>query len=279
MVYQFLSGGAAVNVLCRQHSVRLQVVDVGVDHDFRQATGLAHRKIRRGSRNLRHEPAMTPEEMTLALKVGRDSVDDCSEAEALALGEMGIANTTASAALLAWLIGATAESVVGRGTGIAEPTLERKRQVVDEALLRHRCQSVDSALQCLGGLEIAALVGAIERAAECRKLIVLDGFITAVAALIAVRRTPSVASCLLASHVGAELGHTRALAELGLTPLFDLGLRLGEGTGAVMGLSCVQSAVRLMREMRTFEEANIERPLDPRNAAQPGHAHRGSRSI
>jgi nicotinate-nucleotide--dimethylbenzimidazole phosphoribosyltransferase len=178
---------------------------------------------------------------------------------------MGIGNTTAASALMLALTRFDMDEVVGLGTGISETTLQRKREVVSAALRIHAPLDATDALRRLGGFEIAALVGAIEAAAQSGRLIMLDGFITGVAALIARERTPSVARHLVAGHVGAERGHRRLLAWLGLRPLLDLELRLGEGSGAVLGLSLVQSAVRLMREMRTFEEANVERPLDPRD--------------
>jgi nicotinate-nucleotide--dimethylbenzimidazole phosphoribosyltransferase len=267
MVYQYLSGGAAVNVLCRQHDIRLLVADVGVDHDFGTATGLFHRKIRRGTKNLSREAAMTSDELAAALAAGADLVARVPESEVIGLGEMGIGNTTAASALMAALTGLGVDEVVGVGTGVSDATLRRKREVVAAALHLHAVVDATDALRRLGGFEIAALVGAIEAAARSNRAIILDGFITGVAALVARERQPGVVRHLVAAHVGAERGHRRLLAWLGLRPLLDLELRLGEGTGAVLGLSLVQSAVRLMREMRTFEEANVERPLDPRDAS------------
>jgi nicotinate-nucleotide--dimethylbenzimidazole phosphoribosyltransferase len=276
MVYQYLSGGAAVNVLCRQHGVALHIADVGVDHDFERASGLCQYKVRRGTRNFLHEPAMTHAEMDAALAAGQALVERAGASEVIGLGEMGIGNTTASAALLAALTGQSAEQVVGRGTGISDATLARKRAVVELALHRHATGDANEALRCFGGFEIVALVGALEAALRRRRLVVLDGFITGVAALAALQRTPELrlavaAGQLLAGHVSAEAAHAGLLARLGLRPLLDLGLRLGEGSGAVLGISLVQSAARLMREMRTFQEANLVRPTDPRDT-DPRHA-------
>jgi nicotinate-nucleotide--dimethylbenzimidazole phosphoribosyltransferase len=265
MVYQYLSGGAAVNVLCRQHGVALHVADVGVDHDFGAATGLAHFKVRRGTRNFTREPAMTHAELERALAAGAALVARVPDSEVIGLGEMGIGNTTASAALLAALSGESAAQVVGRGTGISDATLARKQDVVARGLARHAPVDASDALRCFGGFEIAALVGALEAAAGSGRMVVLDGFITGVAALVAIERQPAVRRYLLAAHVSAEAGHARVLARLGLRPLLDLELRLGEGTGAVLAISLLDSAARLMREMRTFAEANLERPLDPRD--------------
>jgi nicotinate-nucleotide--dimethylbenzimidazole phosphoribosyltransferase len=267
MVYQYLSGGAAVNALCRQHDVRLLVADVGVDHDFGAASGLHHHKIRRGTRNFLKDAAMSTSELEAALAAGAALVAQVPDSEVIALGEMGIGNTTAAAAVLCSVTGLDPDEVVGAGTGVSSATLERKRVVVRAALAAHSPSDATDALRRMGGFEIAALVGAIEAAARARRLIVLDGFITGVAALIARERSAQVLRHLVAGHVGAERAHRSLLLRLGLRPLLDLDLRLGEGSGAVLGLSLVQSAVRLMREMRTYEEANLERPLDPRDAA------------
>jgi nicotinate-nucleotide--dimethylbenzimidazole phosphoribosyltransferase len=268
MVYQYLAGGAAVNVLCRQHGVRLLIADVGVDHDFGSPSGLWQRKVRRGTRNFLRAPAMSRAELDAALAAGADLVAQVPDSEAIGLGEMGIGNTTAAAAMMAAIAGLAPDDVVGLGTGVSSATLERKREVVRAALSAHAPSDATDALCRLGGFEIAALVGAIEAAARSGRLIVLDGFITAVAALVARERSPHVMRHLVAGHVSAERAHRRLLALLGLHPLLDLDLRLGEGSGAVLGLSLLQSAVRLMREMRTFEEANLARPIDPRDAGR-----------
>jgi nicotinate-nucleotide--dimethylbenzimidazole phosphoribosyltransferase len=268
MVYQYLAGGAAVNVLCRQHGVRLLIADVGVDHDFGPASGLWQRKVRRGTRNFLRAPAMSRAELEAALAAGADLVAQVPDSEAIGLGEMGIGNTTAAAAIMAAITGLGADDVVGLGTGVTSATLERKRDVVRAALCAHEPLDATDALCRLGGFEIAALVGAIEAAARGGRLVVLDGFITGVAALVARERSPHVMRHLVAGHVSAEGAHGPLLALLELRPLLDLDLRLGEGSGAVLGLSLVQSAVRLMREMRTFEEANLVRPLDPRDAGR-----------
>lgn len=267
MVYQYLSGGAAANVLCRQHGVDLHVVDVGVDHDFEHAPGLWRRKVRRGTTSFVEAPAMSASEMQQAMAAGAELVQHMPESEVIGLGEMGIGNTTSAAAVLAAIAGKSAEEVVGHGTGVSAHTLERKRAVIAKGLALHSVRTATDALRCLGGFELAALVGAIEAAADSRRLVVLDGFITGVAAMIAQERRSEVTRCLVAGHVSAERAHAGVLARLGLRPLLDLDMRLGEGSGAVLGISLVQSAVRLMREMRTFEEANLERPLDPRDLA------------
>lgn len=276
MVYQYLAGGAAVNVLCRQHGIELLIADVGVDHEFGAASGLWQRKVRRGTRNFLHAPAMTDAELEAALAAGAELVAQVPESEVVGLGEMGIGNTTAAAALMAAITGLDADDVVGAGTGVASGTLQRKRDVVRAALSAHAVRDATCALRHLGGFEIAALVGAIEAAGRARRLVVLDGFITGVAALVARARSGGGLHHVVAGHVSAERAHRRLLELLGLRPLLDLELRLGEGSGAALGLSLVQSAARLMREMRTFEEANLAKPIDPRDVAAPGEARAGS---
>lgn len=266
MVYQYLAGGGAVNVLCRQHGVRLLVTDVGVDHDFGAASGLIHHKVRRGTRNFLREPAMTESELEAALSAGAQVVSQVQGSDVIALGEMGIGNTTASAAVFAAVAGLAADDVVGSGTNVSNATLARKADVIRHALAQHAPRDATDALRHFGGLEMAALVGAIHAAAQQGQLVVLDGFITGVAALVACERDARVKDHLVAGHVSAERAHRRLLERLGLRPLLDLDLRLGEGSGAVIALSLVESAARLMSEMRTFEEANLERPTDPRDA-------------
>ncbi len=264
MVYQYLAGGGAVHALARTHGVAVDVVDVGVDHDFGDARGLGRRKVRRGTRNLAREAAMTRDEMHAALDAGRASVAALGAVEALGLGEMGIGNTTAASAIVAALLGARAEDVVGRGTGVGDRALARKRDAVARALALHPSREPLEVLRCMGGYEIAAIAGAIEAAAARRMLVVLDGFIAGAAALVAVRANPELGKLLAAGHVSAEPAHAAVLEALGLRPLLSLDMRLGEGSGAVLALGLVKAAAAVMRDMKTFEEANMARPEDPR---------------
>jgi nicotinate-nucleotide--dimethylbenzimidazole phosphoribosyltransferase len=266
MVYQYLAGGAAVNALCRQHGVRLLIADVGVDHDFGDASGIIHCKVRRGTRNFLEQPAMTEGEVEAAMAAGAEVVERARDSDVVALGEMGIGNTTASAAVLAAISGLSVEEVVGSGSNVSSATLMRKREVVRRALEQPAPHDATDALRRFGGLEMAALVGAIEAAARARKLIVLDGFITGVAALVARERGADVMASLVAGHLSAERAHRQVLERLGLRPLLDLELRLGEGSGAVLALSLIESAARLMREMRTFQQPTLEPPSAPRAA-------------
>lgn len=260
MVYGYLAGNAVVNAFAREQNVQLHVVDVGVDHDFGDAAGLIHKKVRRGTRDFTCEPAMTAAECDAALEAGREVVRGFPELEVLLLGEMGIGNSTSAAALAAGLLGLAPERAAGPGTGVDAAGRARKQRAVERALALHAERGPDALLRDLGGFEIAALVGAIEAAAARRALVLLDGFITGVAALIAVRRAPALAPFLVASHVSAEPAHAAVLAALGLRPLLALEMRLGEGSGAVLAMGLVRAACRVMREVRTFEEANIGRP-------------------
>jgi len=199
--------------------------------------------------------------------VGRDVVHALPDLKVLALGEVGIGNSTSAAALAAALLSAPASAVTGRGTGLDDIGHARKQTVIARSLALHASEPrhPDELLRRLGGYEIAALVGAIEAAVECRALVVLDGMITAVAALLALRRNADIRPFLVASHQGPEPAHARLLEALGLRPLLELEMCLGEGSGAVLAVGLVRAACAVMREVRTYEEANIERPerIDP----------------
>ncbi|MDP2311949.1 MAG: nicotinate-nucleotide--dimethylbenzimidazole phosphoribosyltransferase [Pseudomonadota bacterium] len=254
MVLQFAAGAGAVNVFARAGGVEVRVADLGVDHDFAGATGIVHAKVRRATRNFVHGPAMTAEETASARAAGRRLVASLGPVDLLGLGEMGIGNSTSAAALVAAILRVDAAEVVGRGTGVGALTLLRKAEVVRRGVARH----VDAdPLASLGGYEIAALVGAMEEAALRRIPVVLDGFITGAAALYAVERCGVPVDGLVAGHLSAEHGHKRVLDVLGLRPLLDVGLRLGEGTGAVLAMGLLDAACRTFTEMRTFEEAGL----------------------
>jgi nicotinate-nucleotide--dimethylbenzimidazole phosphoribosyltransferase len=256
MVLQFVAGAAAVNAFARQGGIALTVADLGVDHDFGSATGIVHAKVRRGTRNLAVDAAMTKAECEAAIASGRGLLPDC---DLLAIGEMGIGNSTSAGALVCALLGEEPEVIVGRGTGIGDKTWARKLAAVRRGLARG-----GDPLVSLGGYEIAALVGVMEAAAERGIPVVLDGFITGAAALYAVQRTPSVRGALIAGHRSAEAGHGRVLEALGLVPLLDLAMRLGEGSGAALAMGLVEAGCRTLSEMRTFEEAGIEEANDER---------------
>lgn len=257
MVENFLNGGAAVSVLARQHGLTLTVVDCGVNHDFAPRDGLVIAKTARCSSDLSVGPAMSTEQLDAAMRNGHELVKDLS-GNVLLLGEMGIGNTSAAALLMARLTGLDLSQCIGRGTGLDDEGLARKQIVLSASLDLHvQAQSPLEALRCLGGLEIATMTGAIIAAAEQRRVIVVDGFISTAAAAIAVAIEPSVLQRCVFAHCSAESGHERWLTTLGVEPLLNLGLRLGEGSGAAMAWPLLDSATRLLREMASFESARI----------------------
>ena len=268
MVANYLHGGAAVNVLARRAGAAVRVVDLGVASLPEGLVGhdqLESHPIAAGTRNFLLEPAMTRDEAFRSVLVGIRLAEQWAERDGyrvVALGEMGIGNTTASSALLAALTRSPVDCVVGRGTGVDDEGYLRKCRVIDESLALHRPKVTDvwDLLARLGGFEILGLAGLALGAARSRTLIVLDGLISTVAGLIAVRLCPSIKDFLVASHVGPEPGHRIALAEIGIAPLLDLGLRLGEGTGAVLALPLIASAADILRDMATFDSAGISGP-------------------
>jgi nicotinate-nucleotide--dimethylbenzimidazole phosphoribosyltransferase len=262
MVYNFLRGGAAITVLARQFGVEVRVVDFGVDHDFDpKLTGLLHKKIGRGTANFAQGPAMTTSAATLAVETGADLATQAVSdgAQLLGIGEMGIGNSTAATALLAALSDIDPEVLAGAGTGIDDETRQHKVAVVRRALVRNFPRAVDP-LGCLarvGGYEIAGMVGVCLAGAMLRVPVVIDGFIATAAAWTAYALCPAVKDYVIFSHLSAEQGHVHALEALRVRPLLALDMRLGEGTGAVLGMSLVESAVRLLDEMATFAEAGV----------------------
>ena len=264
MCANFAGGGAAINVLTRAGGAEVRVVDVGVAADVAGLAGIEHRKIRAGTDDLYAGPAMTTDEVIDALAVGVD-VTGGADAWVVGVGEMGIANTTAAAAVTSCLTGAAAREVVGRGTGVDDGRLIRKREVVRRAVARvaRRDDTRADALEVLrqvGGLEIAAMAGAMIGAAARGALVLVDGFISSAAALAACRLCPALPPYLVASHRSTEPGHAVVLDVLGLTPLLDLEMRLGEGTGCALAIPVVRAAGALLREMATFESAGISGP-------------------
>jgi nicotinate-nucleotide--dimethylbenzimidazole phosphoribosyltransferase len=261
MVANFLAGGAVVNAFARQVGASVTVVDVGVRHPIADAPGLVQANVRRGTRDLAVEPAMTAEEALAAVQAGIRVAGDLVDAGARCLltGDMGIANTTPSAALIAALTGAAPQAVTGRGTGIDDTTYAHKVSVVAGALARHDLDAGDplAVLAAVGGLEHAALAGFLLGAAARRVPVIVDGVIAASAALVAAALAPDAVAAMVAGHRSAEPGATVALDHLGLTPLLDLGLRLGEGTGAVLALPVVAGAVRVLHEVATFDAAGV----------------------
>lgn len=265
MVGTFLAGGAAVNAFAAQVGAHVLVVDVGVASDLPAAAGLLRRKVRHGTADLSVTSAMSRSEAVQALEVGIEVATALTAAgnRCLLTGDMGIGNTTASAALVAAFTGADPDVVTGRGTGVDDDTHARKVAVVRTALELHRPDPADpvGVLASLGGLEHAALAGFVLGAASLRTPVVLDGVIAGAAALVAAVLSPYAVDACIAGHRSVEPGHAVALRYLGLRPLVDLDLRLGEGTGALLALPLVQAAARALRDMATLDAAGVlERP-------------------
>ena len=259
MVLNFLRGGAAINVLARAAGARVVVADVGVDAELPADPGLRSVKIRRGTASITRGPAMSTEEANEAIAVGRQLVRD-EQPDVALTGDMGIGNTTASAAVICALTGLDPKEIVGRGTGVDDAGLERKLAAVRAALRVNASLIAQGPMQVLagvGGLEIGGLAGVMLEAASQRKPVIIDGFISGAAALLAAAIDPAVTGYLIASHRSQELGHRAVLERLGLQPLLDLDLRLGEGTGAALALPIVRAAVLLLNEMATFDEAGV----------------------
>ncbi len=261
MVANFLASTAVVNVIAAQAGAEVCVVDVGVAADLPAAPGLLPRKVRRGTADMTQEPAMTAAQARQAIDTGIETARDLVTAgnRCLLTGDMGIANTTASAALIAVFTGTDPVEVTGRGTGVDDATWAHKVDVVRRALDRHRPDPGDpvSVLAAVGGLEHAALTGYLLGAAALRVPVLLDGVIAGAAALVAAALCPDAVHYMVAGHRSTEPGASRALAALGLRPVLDLGLRLGEGSGAVLALPVVQAAARVLRDVATFDSAGV----------------------
>ncbi len=263
MVLNYLAGGAAVSVLARQHGIAVTVADCGVAAEFPPHPGLVHAKVagaERGTADASAGPAMDATQCAQAVANGRRLVAGLP-GNALLLGEMGIGNTSSAALLMARLTGEPLEACVGRGTGLDDVGLARKRDVLARALAANASaiQPLD-ALAALGGLEIATMVGAVQQAASERRVIVVDGFITTAAVAVAAALQPAVLQCCVFAHTSNESGHARWLRHLGVEPLLDLGLRLGEGSGGALAWPLLASACHVLAEMASFESAGVSGP-------------------
>ena len=261
MVANFVAGGAVVNAFARQAGADVMVIDVGVSIPLFGGANLLDANVRRGTRDMTAEPALTRDEARQAVEVGILVADQlvAAGAKCLLTGDMGIANTTPAAALIAVFTGAAPAAVTGRGTGIDDATLLHKTSVIAAALDRHAPDPADplGVLAAVGGLEHAALAGFILGAAAHRVPVIIDGVIAASAALAAAAFAPDAVAAMIAGHRSAEPGASVALAHLGLEPLIDLGMRLGEGSGAVLALPIVASAVRVLHDVATFDSAGV----------------------
>jgi len=261
MVHNFLSGGAGINVIARQVDASVMVVDMGVAKNLTASPGLVSRKVDAGTQNMAHGPAMTDKQAIKAIETGIEIISAETEKglDIAGTGDMGIGNTTASAAIGAAITGRPVAEVTGRGTGLSDEQLAHKIDVINRTLAVNKPDPGNplDVLAKVGGFEIGGLAGVILGAAANRIPVVIDGFVSGAAALIATALSPAVKNYLIAGHLSAESGHRFLLEYLGLKPLLDLGMRLGEGTGAALGIFLADVSVKILAEMDTFAEAGV----------------------
>jgi len=260
MVFNFLRGGAGVNVLAKHVGARVIVVDMGVDHEFEPVDGLEIRKIARGTQNMTKGPAMTREEAERAVLAGIELVEKYRDGlDLLGTGDMGIGNTTPSSAIVAVITGTDPEKVTGRGTGIDDQSLKNKVAIIKKAIAVNKPDPKDAldVLAKVGGYEIAGIAGLVLGAALYKIPVVIDGFISTAGALIAAEMNPRSKGYMIAAHQSVEIGHRKMLEHLEQIPLLDMNLRLGEGTGAALGMSLVEAGVKILSEMSTFADAGV----------------------
>ena len=259
----FTHGGGGVNMFCRQHGFKLRIVDVGVDYDLSNIEGIIHRKIARGTKNFLYEPAMSEKEFNQAIQIGCDLVDDCiaEGCRILSIGEMGIANTSPSSIWMHLFTGIPLEDCIGAGAGLDAPGIRHKYEVLSNALANYQANTHHPTpithIRHFGGYEMIAAIGAMLKAAEKHLVILIDGFIMTACALAAIQLYPAAKDYMIFTHCGDESGHKRMLDAMGANALLNLGLRLGEGTGALCAFPIVDSAVRMMNEMNNFDNARI----------------------
>jgi nicotinate-nucleotide--dimethylbenzimidazole phosphoribosyltransferase len=265
MVLNFLRGGAAINVLSKTHHVEMMVVDVGVDAGFPEHPRLLKRKVANGTKNMLEAPAMSETELDQALNAGIEAATIMIDKgiNLIAAGDMGIGNTTAATAIISVMTGISVVELTGRGTGINDESLKRKIEVIEKAIEIHKVikENPLELLRCVGGLEIAAMTGFYLACAARGVAIVLDGFISHAAALIAVAIQPNLKEYLFASHTSHNPVHLKRLEMLGVEPMFNFSLRLGEGTGAVLAMPILESAASILSDMATFEDAGVSEKL------------------
>ncbi len=262
MMKNMANGGAAVSVLSKLHQAKLRIIDVGsMLPENEEMPGVERKLVRNGTRNFTNQPAMTLDECRQGIAVGRQTVSEEVEegTKLILLGEMGIGNTTSAAAISAAVLNIPVENITGCGTGLNHEGWNHKKCIIENALHSHQITGVETVLSCLGGFEIAAMVGAMLEASKHTIPIVLDGFIVSAAALIACEMEPSVQQNLIAAHISAERGHRLVLDHLDLDPLLDLNLRLGEASGALIALPILDAAAAVFNEMATFKSANVSR--------------------
>ena len=260
----FTRGGGGVNMFCRQHGFKLRIIDVGVDYDLAMYPDIINRKIANGTANFLYEPAMSIEQYQQALNVGAEMADACFNdgSDIICIGEMGIANTSPSSIWMSLFGNIPLEECVGAGAGLDNEGIRHKYEVLNKAIENFKssgldCSNTENIIRYFGGFEMVAAIGAMLRAAECHLVIMVDGFIMTACALAVSRLYPDIVDYMIFGHSGDEGGHARMLGLLGAKPLLSLGLRLGEGTGALCSFAIIDSAVRMITEMNNFQNANI----------------------
>ena len=255
----FTKGGGGVNMFCRQHGFKLRIVDVGVDHDLSDVPGIIDCKIARGTKNFLYEPAMSETEFDKAIETGVKLVNNCIDKDChlLSIGEMGIANTSPSSIWMSIFGQIPLKECIGAGAGLDTPGIRHKYEVLSQAVANSHCESTLEVLRYFGGFEMITAIGAMLRAAEQHLIILIDGFIMTACAIAAIRLYPASQDYMIFTHCGDESGHRKMLDIVGAKPLLNLGLRLGEGTGALCAYPLIDSAVRMINEMNNFDNAKI----------------------
>lgn len=258
----FTHGGGGVNMFCRQHGFHLRIVDVGVDHNLSAVPGIIDRKITCGTHDFLHQAAMSQNEMDKALAIGEELVDQCATegCEVLCIGEMGIANTSPSSIWMSIFAHIPLRECIGAGSGLASQALDHKYDILKQALdhyLSTERQTPENAIRYFGGFEMVTAIGAMLHAAELHLIILIDGFIMTACAMAVLQLYPEAKQYMIFGHQGDETGHKRMLDAIGARPILNLGLRLGEGTGALCAFPIIDSAVRMMNEMNNFDNAHI----------------------
>lgn len=266
MVFNFLKGGAGINFLVRQHNFSLKIVDAGINYDFEKMEGVIDRKVRMGTRNYLHEAAITNEEFNQCIEHGAQIVKECFKegSNIISFGEMGIGNTSASSIWMHLLTNISLEKCVGAGSGFDDEGIRHKYSVLKKAVenFTEDLHNTTEILRYFGGYEMVMAVGAMLQAAELKMIIIVDGFIMSSCALAASKLYPNISDYFIFGHQGDEHGHKFLLDYMGAKPLLKFGLRLGEGTGAVCSFPLIDSAVRMVNEMSTFEHAKVTKYFD-----------------
>lgn len=260
----FANGGGGINMFCRQHGFKLYIVDMGVDHDLTEYKGIINKKIANGTNNFLYGPAMSQNQFDEAIEIGVNLVDECNNSgcNIISIGEMGIANTSPSSIWMSLLGNVPLKECVGAGAGLNEKGITHKYEVLSESVRNYKekiteNKSTENIIRYFGGFEMIGAIGAMLRAAELSMIIIIDGFIMTACALAASRLYPEVQDYMIFGHVGDEGGHRRLLNIMGAKPILNLGLRLGEGTGAICAFPIIDSAVRMVNEMNNFDNAHI----------------------